>query len=124
MKRRIIWGIIVLAVMAVVFVYFVFDPSAESWFPKCRMYQLTGYKCPGCGSQRMLHALLHGDVVGAIHYNAYLFVVMFYCLAIAISQLIYHRYPKFSDVLLSVPVALTFLVLTLLWWVLRNVYGW
>jgi len=33
---------------------------------------LTGYSCPGCGIQRALYALLHGDVIKAIQYNYYL----------------------------------------------------
>lgn len=33
------------------------------------MHQLTGLWCPGCGSQRALHALLHGHVGTAIGLN-------------------------------------------------------
>ncbi len=29
----------------------------------------TGLSCPGCGSTRMLHSLLHGDVLAAARYN-------------------------------------------------------
>ena len=124
MKKPIIWGIILLMIIGVVAVYFVFDPSSSGWFPKCRLYQLTGYKCPGCGSQRMLHTLLHGDVATAFHYNAYLLLVLIYFAAIAVSQIIYRRYRRLSDVLLSPLAAYTFLGSTLLWWVLRNVFGW
>jgi len=39
-----------------------FDP-ARSWiFPPCPVHYLTGCYCPGCGSLRAIHALLHGDV--------------------------------------------------------------
>ena len=55
-------------------VYFAFDPAAEAWFPKCPFWMLTGWECPGCGSQRAIHALLHGDLWGAVQSNV-LFVV-------------------------------------------------
>ena len=61
---------VALAIMAVV--YFVFDPTTTRLFPKCAFYALTGFKCPGCGSQRAIHALLHADVLAAIRYNALL----------------------------------------------------
>lgn len=40
----------------------VFDP-ARSWiFPPCPVHYLTGWYCPGCGSLRAIHALLHANV--------------------------------------------------------------
>lgn len=44
--------------------YFIFDPAVTRWAPKCMFRVLTGYDCPGCGSQRALHALLHADMAG------------------------------------------------------------
>jgi len=38
-----------------------FDPSTSGLFPPCPLHYLTGLYCPGCGSLRALHALLHGD---------------------------------------------------------------
>ena len=52
--------------------YFVFDPLSVSFMPRCVFHQLTGLDCAGCGSQRMLHALLHGDLPGAFRANAFL----------------------------------------------------
>lgn len=51
--------------------YFVFDPMEWTFMPKCLFHELTGWQCVGCGSQRMLHALLHGDFVGAFRANAF-----------------------------------------------------
>lgn len=46
------------------------DPTrVGSGLPRCPFKMLTGWSCPGCGSTRMLHALLHGDVAGAARYN-------------------------------------------------------
>lgn len=48
--------------------YFFFD-ARQGGFPPCPFYFLTGWFCPGCGSQRALSALLHGSIFEALHYN-------------------------------------------------------
>jgi len=40
----------------------VFDPATSGVFPPCPLHYFTGLYCPGCGSLRALHALLHGDL--------------------------------------------------------------
>ncbi|MFD1467703.1 DUF2752 domain-containing protein [Hymenobacter caeli] len=49
-------------------VYFAFDPARHP-FPRCPWQWLTGLYCPGCGSQRAFHALLHGHVGRAAGLN-------------------------------------------------------
>lgn len=56
-------------------VYFFLDPS-QHIFPKCPSLLLVGWKCPGCGSQRAVHQLLHGNVLEALRFN-FLFVMAF-----------------------------------------------
>lgn len=50
----------------------VVDPSTPGRYPVCPLHALTGIWCPGCGSLRATHALLRGDVVAALGYNALL----------------------------------------------------
>ncbi|PRY33712.1 DUF2752 domain-containing protein [Umezawaea tangerina] len=51
------------------------DPTKPgSWLPRCPFNWLTGLDCPACGSTRMVHALLHGDLPAAWHYNAVMLV--------------------------------------------------
>lgn len=50
-------------------VFFFFDPAVASFFPPCPVKLLAGLDCPGCGSQRALHALLHLRVSEAFRLN-------------------------------------------------------
>lgn len=48
---------------------FLFEPGKSGFFLLCPFRTLTGLTCPGCGSTRCLHRLLHGDLVGAFEFN-------------------------------------------------------
>lgn len=45
------------------------DPASSGFFPPCIFLKLTGFECPGCGSTRCLHQLLHGNVKEALDLN-------------------------------------------------------
>jgi Protein of unknown function (DUF2752) len=42
-----------------------FDPATSGVFPPCPVLYLTGWYCPGCGSLRAIHQLLHGNLWAA-----------------------------------------------------------
>lgn len=42
-----------------------FDPATSRIFPPCPVHYLTGWYCPGCGSLRAIHQLLHGNLRAA-----------------------------------------------------------
>ncbi|MGC7322706.1 DUF2752 domain-containing protein, partial [Mycobacteroides abscessus subsp. massiliense] len=47
------------------------DPTTPGGvLPVCPLKALTGLDCPGCGGLRMAYSLMHGDVLGALRYNA------------------------------------------------------
>jgi hypothetical protein len=50
---------------------YIFEPGKSGFFPGCPFRALTGFTCPGCGSTRGLHCLLHGDVVAAFEFNPF-----------------------------------------------------
>lgn len=68
--RHIIICVLFLAFLAF---YFIFDPMESGYMPQCVFNRLTGWNCVGCGTQRMLHAMLHGDFVAAFKANALVF---------------------------------------------------
>jgi hypothetical protein len=46
------------------------NPHHHQVFFPCPFHAVTGLYCPACGGMRMVHDLLHGDVMQAFHDNA------------------------------------------------------
>ena len=46
-----------------------FEPGKSGFFLACPFRKITGFTCPGCGSTRALHRLIHGDVIAAFQFN-------------------------------------------------------
>ncbi len=70
--ERLFAGAGILIVGAGAFIVGHFNPTTAGFFPVCPLYYLTGIHCPGCGLTRGFHALFHGDVLTALHFNALL----------------------------------------------------
>ena len=47
------------------------DPRNPGSYPICPFLGLTGCFCPGCGTLRALHLLLHGNPIAAFGYNPF-----------------------------------------------------
>lgn len=81
---------------------------------------LTGYDCPGCGSQRAIHALLTGHPADAWHHNA-AFVLSLPLLAlIAVVRLWPRLWPRLTRLTGSRPFILSIFFLFILWTIGRN----
>jgi hypothetical protein len=52
------------------------DPSAGGGFLPCPFRTLTGWWCPGCGLTRAAHHLMRGDLGRALHFNAFVVVIL------------------------------------------------
>jgi prolipoprotein diacylglyceryltransferase len=110
------------SVFFLAFVYFSFDPALTIFFPQCPFYKLTGYLCPGCGSQRAVHQLLHGNFSNAIRNNALLVGSLpfgFYAIFLAVKNKISgtSRHPDF---LYNPALPWVVFFTVMLFWVLRN----
>ena len=60
---------IVVAAATAAVVLAIADPATAAWMPPCLWRSATGWLCPGCGSARAVHALLHGDLNAALQFN-------------------------------------------------------
>lgn len=104
---------------AVLVFYYFFDPEAHPGFLRCPFRSLTGLLCPGCGSQRALHDLLHGRLGEALSHNA----LAVTALPLAILQVGLFR--RREDRSRPVPGRLIagWVVLVVGWGILRNIPG-
>jgi hypothetical protein len=68
--------IFLLCCVAAIIVLFMFEPGLYPFYPRCLFHQTTGLLCPGCGSLRAVHQLLHGHVLDAFRLNALLMLAI------------------------------------------------
>jgi len=108
------------AIAAAIAIYSYFDP-AEHPFPRCPVLVLAGVQCPGCGSQRALHALFTGDIATAWRMNAMLVASIPALLLTMVASVWKHRYPKLYNALNSSTAIYIWLVLLLSWTIVRNI---
>lgn len=114
----------VLAAVAVALVlfYLFVDPSSSRWVPQCAFLRITGWECPGCGSQRALHALLHGDIAGAWNHNPFAVAALPLIALLAFSSCTRLKYPKLYARIHNVPALIALLAATVAWFLYRNLF--
>ncbi|HWA35206.1 MAG TPA: DUF2752 domain-containing protein [Cyclobacteriaceae bacterium] len=106
------------------FLYWKFNPAdTTNYFPACPFRTLTGHLCPGCGSQRAVHDLLHLHVANAFMLNPLLVISLPY---VALG-FVFENIPM-NDARLALrkklygPVAIqVVLVVVIVFWVGRNI---
>ncbi|MDE5732371.1 MAG: DUF2752 domain-containing protein [Bacteroidales bacterium] len=84
---------------------------------------LTGLKCPGCGSQRALHQLLHLNIAEAIEYNALMVFSIPILLFLLFANFFGDKYPKVFSASRSPLFSRFVLAVILAWTILRNIFS-
>ena len=72
-RRSTVVGIWLLLIAGSVYLY-IFEPGRTGFFPLCPFRFLTGLQCPGCGTTRALHQLVHGHFAAAFMLNPLLLI--------------------------------------------------
>ena len=120
-KLYFVFGWLVIVALAVL--YYLFNPAKYSFFPKCPFYSLTGFNCPGCGSQRAINALLHGNLKSAAGDN-FLLVASLPFLAVHFFYKIKSAYLKTDTrwaILYNPLTPKIIFCVVVLFWVFRNI---
>lgn len=105
------------------YLYSYYNPSQHSFFVSCPFKYATGYNCPGCGSQRAIHQLLHLNIVAAFRLNPLLVLslpILIIGLGIKAWNYLFettHRFTLFN----SNTFIYTYFIIVILFWVLRNI---
>lgn len=119
-KRAVLLSLIAVVALLFIFVYHSFDPAESRLFPRCPMLMLTGWKCPGCGSQRALHALLHGDFAAVWHANPMIPILLPFALLLIWIERHPRRFPRLTRTLISQWVIFGVAILLIGWTIIRN----
>ena len=100
---------------------FVFEPGKSGFFPACPFRLLTGFSCPGCGTTRALHEILHGHFAAAFMLNPLLLLAIpFLLFALLRYSVIVMRGGVPRPNALPAPVIYALFVFIVSFWIFRN----
>ena len=114
--------IIVMVLILILGLFYWKDPMQSSWFLICPLKLTTGYDCPGCGSQRALHQLLHFNFKQAFLLNPLLFLFAPYALLglFLNFKFLKHLFPNLQKQMFGIKFIMVAVVVILFFFVLRN----
>jgi len=118
LKFALVLGLIIVSSVAL----YLFNPENSIFYAPCPFKTLTGFYCPGCGSLRALHQMLHGHLLSALRLNPFMVLSLpilgysfFSNLALSI------RGRPFPRILVSAIWIWLLLIAILLFWIVRNI---
>ena len=118
---KIVFGAaIVLILLAALYLFYYLNPETHSIFPKCPFLVLTSYECPGCGTQRAIHQLLHLNIGAALKYNAFMILAIPF-IFLGVWSISKQRNTKLYKTFFGRYSAIVILIIIFLYWILRNI---
>lgn len=123
-KKHLLITVAAFFAAAVMFIFFYIDPNVYPLFPKCPFLVLTGLECPGCGSQRAVHQLLHLNIAGAFHQNPLLVLYIPYLMVGLYLEYLggKQRFPVMRNFLFGKVAAIIIFISIILFWIGRNIF--
>jgi Protein of unknown function (DUF2752) len=113
--------ILVIVILGMLSLYFFWNPEVDI-FPKCPFYSLTGIYCPGCGSQRATHQILHGYFIEGLRHNyliGLLGIILVYELFVFVANKFFMK--SIYNLLHNSKITIGILIIIILFWILRNI---
>jgi hypothetical protein len=109
-------------ILVLILLFYFFDPGEGFLFPRCPFNILTGYYCPGCGSQRAIHSLLHFRFGEAAGQNLLIipsaFVIFYHLIYRFLNKKLGWKLP---DLLYRKNTPWIILAVVILFWIFRNI---
>jgi hypothetical protein len=98
-----------------------YNPVEFMFAPQCLFYKFTGLYCPGCGTARSLHALLHGNFLQAVDFNIFTVASLPFLVYALIAETI-RKFTRYRVPIVNIDARLItlLLILIVLFWILRN----
>ncbi len=103
-----------LGLLAAAICLFNFNPAGHRFYPPCPFHWLTHLYCPGCGSLRALHHLLHGRWMAGLAQNPLMVIALPFLAALLVRPALGRR----------AWVCWTAFGVLCVYWILRNLPGW
>lgn len=123
-KRRYVLRFLIIIFLLLIggLFYYIFSPEESNLFPKCAFHSMTGLDCPGCGSQRAIHHLLHLRIKDAFLSNPLLILVIPYIILCLYMEYFGGKeiFPKVRKIIYSKYAIWGILTIILLFWIVRN----
>lgn len=121
MKLKYISALVIFITLCVI--YYNFNPEVYNFFPECPFHKYLKLDCPGCGSQRAIHSILHGRILEGINYNL-LMVLSLPLLLVHLGVKIFSYFNK-KEIILNFwykpATPKIIFAIVLLFWILRNI---
>jgi len=113
---------VVLILLACLSVLHTYNPANSNFYPPCLFHALTGLYCPGCGTLRALHQLVHGHLLTAFWLNPLMVLSVPFLGYVFVSRVVLMQSDR-SMWGLFIPAAWIWILLgvIILFWILRNI---
>lgn len=124
-RQRIVRAVAVSTAAAALTAFYLWVVNTTGMMPRCLFKLVTGWSCPGCGSQRAFHALLRGDFHAALEANLLLPFAMAYLVVLGAAYLFSaNRKIKNLYTHSTSPIALIIIAIVITAWaIVRNILG-
>ncbi len=112
-----------LALGGIIIIYSYFNPAQHSFFIPCPFNYVTGFHCPGCGSQRAVHQLLHLNILEALRLNPLLILslpLIFLGVGVQIWNYIFETQYRIN-LFYNNKFIYGYFIVVILYWILRNI---
>ncbi len=124
MKLRIIKVIKANLILLLIFFAYYFINKYFGFYIPCVFYEITGFKCPGCGITHMLFDLINFRFLEAFYDNPLVFIYLPFIIGYYIYNIYLYIQNKKDKIFIKIPYYVwgILIIITILYGIVRNFY--